>query len=188
MWIRLSEIPPQGVVVSSPTPAAQLGLGREEWWTDEPVRVQLVVTRDGDDILIDGEVAATLRFRCSRCLEECTYPVRTALHVTLAPAGPDAPEGHYQLNAADLEQAYYREGGVETNEVVREQLLLAIPMQVVCRPGCRGLCASCGRNLNEGPCECPGPPDSPWVEQLKRLATMTKEKKGRTDQHGKSKA
>lgn len=169
MWIRLSEISPQGVVVSSEAVLAQLGLAQEQWWADGPVRVQLLVTRDEEVILVDGEVSAALRFHCSRCLETCAYPVHAAVHVMLAPADPSPPEGHHQLSAADLEQLYYRNGGVETNEVVREQLLLSIPMQVVCRPECRGLCASCGRNLNEGPCGCPAPPASPWVEQLKRL-------------------
>ena len=186
MWIRLSEISPHGIPVSSSTPPAQLGLGREEWWADGPVRAELVVTRDDDVILMDGEVTASLRFRCSRCVEECALPVRTAVHLVLVPApdGRELPDGEHQLKAADLEQAYYRDGGLETNDVVLEHLLLSIPMRVVCRPGCRGLCVSCGRNLNDGPCDCPPPPDSPWVEQLKKVATVTKEKKGR--HHGKS--
>jgi uncharacterized protein len=168
MWIRLSDIPPQGVVVSTQTPLAQLGLGQEEWWAAGPVRVGLRVTREHELIMIDGDVGAPLRFHCSRCLRDCDAPLQLPVHLTLAPADAAVPEGHHQLQAADLEQWYYREGGVEINDVVREQLLLAIPMQVVCRPDCRGLCASCGRDLNEGPCGCPAPPDTPWVEQLKR--------------------
>jgi len=179
MWIRLSEISPQGVVVSQSTPLTQLGLSQEEWSADAPIRVDLVVNRDQDVILVDGDVTGTLRFRCSRCLEPCAQPVRLSVHQALAPAVDHPTEGHHQLNAADLEQWYYRDGGVETNDVVREQLLLAIPMRVVCRADCRGLCASCGRNLNEGACACPAPPSSSWVEQLKRVR-LESETKGRT--------
>jgi len=169
MWIRLSEISPHGVTVSSPVPLAQLGLADEAWWADGPVRVHLMVTREAEQILVDGDISATLRFHCSRCLQECPYPVSGAVHLSLAPEGGHGTlEGAHQLNAEDMEQLYYREGGFETNDIVREQLLLSIPMRVVCRPDCRGLCATCGKNLNEGPCGCPAPAASRLAEQLKR--------------------
>jgi uncharacterized protein len=169
MWIRLSEISPHGVTVSSPVPLTQLGLADEEWWTDGPVHVHLMVTREAEQILVDGDISATLLFHCSRCLQESAYPVSGAVHLFLAPAGGQAqPEGVYQLNAADMEQLYYQDGGVETNDIVREQLLLSIPMRVLCRPECLGLCATCGKNLNEGACGCPVPAASRLAEQLKR--------------------
>jgi len=169
MWIRLSEIAPQGVTVSSPVSLAQLGLAEEAWWTDGPVRQYLVVTREAEHIVVEGDISATLRFHCSRCLQECSYPVHGAVHLSLAPeGGTGAAEGAHQLNPEDLDQLYYREGGLETNEIVREQLLLSIPMRVVCRPDCRGLCATCGKHLNDGPCGCPAPAASRLAEQLKR--------------------
>ncbi len=168
MWIRLSEIPPHGVVVSSQTPLKQLGLVQEEWWAAGPLRVQLLVTRDERLIMVDGDVGVALQFHCSRCLKECSYPMQVPVHIALVPEGEEAAESRSQLHAADLEQLYYRDDGVETNDVVREQLLLAVPMRVVCRPECRGLCASCGRDLNEGACGCQESPAAPWVEQLKR--------------------
>jgi uncharacterized metal-binding protein YceD (DUF177 family) len=174
MWIRLSEISPHGVTVASPVPLAQLGLGDETWWTDGPVRVHLMVTRETEHILVDGDVSAMVKIPCSRCLEECDYPVSGAVHLTLAPAGEDAAqEGARQLNAEELEQLYYREGGFETNDIVREQLLLSIPMRVLCRSDCRGLCPTCGKNLNEGPCGCPAPAASRLAEQLKRWRSGT---------------
>lgn len=171
MRIRLSDISPQGVTVASPVPLAQLGLAEEEWWTDEPVRVHLLVTRESELILIDGDISASLRFHCSRCLQECVYAVNGAVHLTLMPAdaeGDAQSERARQLQADELEQLYYQDGGVETNDVVREQLMLSIPMRVVCRQECLGLCASCGKNLNEGPCGCPAPAASKLAEQLKR--------------------
>jgi uncharacterized protein len=169
MWIRLSEISPHGVTVSSPVSLAQLGLADEEWRTEGPVRMHLLVTREAEQIVVQGDVSATLRIPCSRCLQECTYPVNGTVLLSLAPEGGiGASEGAQQLTAEDLEQLSYREGGFETNEIVREQLLLSIPMRVVCRPDCRGLCATCGKNLNEGPCGCPEPAPSRLAEQLKR--------------------
>ncbi len=169
MWIRLSEILTHGVTVSSPVPLAQLGLANETWWTDGPVRVNLIVTRESEVILVDGDISAALRFPCSRCLKECTYAVNSAVHVSLVPADEDEKsDGAHQLQADELEQLYYREGGVETDDMVRDQLLLSIPMRVLCRPDCRGLCASCGKNLNEGSCGCPPPAASRLAEQLKQ--------------------
>jgi len=169
MWIRLSEISPHGVTVSSPVRLEQLGLAGEPWWTDGPVHVHLMVNREAEHILVDGDISASLKFHCSRCLQECVCDVNSAVHLSLAPAGESGlSESAHQLNAEDLEQLYYREGGFETNDVVREQLLLSIPMRVLCRSDCRGLCGSCGKNLNEGPCGCPPPAASPLAEQLKR--------------------
>jgi uncharacterized protein len=169
MWIRLSEISPKGVLVSDQTPLAKLGLEQEDWRAEGPVRVDLRVTRDEEIIMVDGQISAPLRVACSRCVEECAYPVSASLHLFLAPADDDRPEGVHQLHADELEQLYYRQGGLETNDVVREQLLLAIPMRVLCRPACRGLCPSCGHNLNEGSCDCPPPANEPRGLQLKRL-------------------
>ncbi|HTP42447.1 MAG TPA: DUF177 domain-containing protein [Nitrospiria bacterium] len=169
MWIRLSEISPHGVAVSTPVSLEQLGLANEAWRTDGPVRMHLMVTREAELIVVGGDVSATLRIPCSRCLQECTYPVNGTVQLSLAPEGArGSVEGAHQLTEEDLEQLYYREGGFETNDIVREQLLLSIPMRVVCRPECRGLCATCGKNLNEGPCGCPEPAPSRLAEQLKR--------------------
>ena len=169
MWIRLSEISPAGLPVTVETPLEQLGLDHEEWTAAGPATVRLRVTRDDDLIMVDGEISARLQFECSRCLSSSLYPMTVPVHITLSPAGSGKSEGVYQLQAGDLEQLLYHDDGIEMNDVVREQLLLALPMQVLCRPDCRGLCPSCGQNLNERACQCTTTVETPLAAQLKRF-------------------
>jgi uncharacterized protein len=59
---------------------------------------------------------------------------------------------------------------LELGEMVREELILAVPPYVLCREDCRGLCPQCGNDLNEGPCSCSPEPDPRWakLEALKQ--------------------
>ena len=71
----------------------------------------------------------------------------------------------------ESEIGYYEGEGLVLEDVLREQLLLAVPMRVVCREDCKGLCPQCGSNLNTGKCECPpGPSDVRWagLKELKK--------------------
>ncbi len=57
---------------------------------------------------------------------------------------------------------------IDLSESVRQYSLLALPMKTLCWEGCAGLCPSCGRNLNLGPCGCP------WMALDPRLAPLAK--------------
>ncbi len=115
-------------------------------------KVRLVRTKNGALMSMTGQTS--LRVACSRCLEPVAVPttlgfeeefVQTVDIITGAPLdGPkDDPalliDGHHDLHLADL---------------IREYLLLAVPMHALCRDDCKGLCPHCGRNLNNGPCGC----------------------------------
>lgn len=112
---------------------------------DGPIRYDLRVENAGGELVVRGEVEAPLRLRCSRCAQFFSTTVRVSsfLH---AYEWSEHPE---QLDvSAD----------------VREDILLEIPGFPLCADGCKGLCAQCGRNLNEGDCGCatPGEAFSPW--------------------------
>jgi len=61
------------------------------------------------------------------------------------------------LTDAEAEIGYYQGEGLLLEEAVREQVLLALPLKMICREDCKGLCPQCGQNLNEGPCSCTAP-------------------------------
>jgi uncharacterized protein len=59
---------------------------------------------------------------------------------------------------------------IDLRDAVEEALILALPMKVLCRPDCQGLCPRCGRELEEGPCECPEEEiNERWAEFRKLL-------------------
>jgi uncharacterized protein len=61
------------------------------------------------------------------------------------------------------------EGWLDLRKPLREQILLAMPMHLLCRPDCKGLCPNCGQNLNEGPCQCSTENIDPRLAVLKKL-------------------
>jgi len=103
-----------------------------------------------------------LRAECRRCLSPVEVPMVESVGVVLS-TDPHASEseGFYLLPP--------RAQDVDLTEPLREEFLLALPHFVECRPDCKGLCPSCGANLNEGPCGCGRASDSRW-DALRALA------------------
>lgn len=110
------------------------------------IHYDLTVTRAGDELVVQGAVAAPLSLRCSRCAQFFSTTVRVSsfLHAYESAKHPEF---------------------LDVSDDVREDLLLEIPGFPLCRDGCRGLCAQCGQDLNESPCGCapPEPEASPWA-------------------------
>jgi len=99
---------------------------------------------------IEGEVALD----CRRCLTETTADVRDEVHLIFAEEGdPDDPDVYViEPDAREL----------DLRPAVREQWLLDAPAFAVCRPDCKGLCPTCGTDLNAGACDCTPVVHSAW--------------------------
>ncbi len=110
----------------------------------------------------------TVRTECRRCLASVELPVSESRGLVFA-ADEETPDGEgcYTIPA--------RERFVDLTLALREELLLAVPRFVECRPDCKGLCPRCGANLNDGPCGCPPGSDPRW-DALKGLTRATTRK------------
>jgi uncharacterized protein len=73
------------------------------------------------------------------------------------PLGSDAGRDELSVTDAEAEIGYYQGEGLLLEDAVREQVLLALPLKMICREDCKGLCPQCGKNLNEGDCSCTAP-------------------------------
>ena len=115
-----------------------LDMGRVEPLLDFRLLLESLV----EGVLVTGEVRGTLRLACIRCLREFERPLEVSLSEVLAYEGQPGAEEGYQISAdrADLEP------------LVRDTVLLAMPLNPVCRPDCKGLCPRCGADRNEGDC------------------------------------
>lgn len=103
-----------------------------------------------------------LKAECRRCLTPVDVPVSERAGLVFT-TDPDAGEGEgYYLVPARAQE-------IDLREALREELLLAVPQFVECRPDCKGLCPTCGTNLNEGPCGCAKAQDPRW-DALRALA------------------
>lgn len=116
----------------------------------------------GEGMRLHGHLRAEVAPACARCLEPIAMVVERDLDLLYQPEAVIGESGEAEIHAADTEVAFFSGSGVDAADVAREQVLLALPMQPLCRPECRGLCARCGANLNSGPCGCPPLADERW--------------------------
>jgi len=121
------------------------------------------------DIRLKGKLETTLEVACARCLDAVVLPVKRSFELLYRPLGTDA--GHEELSVTDAEAeiGYYQGEGLLLEDVLREQVLLAVPLKTVCREECKGLCPLCGRNLNDGACSCEQNEEDPRWAALKEI-------------------
>jgi uncharacterized protein len=137
-------------------------------------RAQLVEEHHGKrtiikDIRVNGDLATTLELPCARCLDPVAQNVSRQFDLLYRPLGTDAGNEELSVTAAEAEISYYQGEGLLLEDVLREQVLLAVPLKVVCREDCKGLCAACGRNRNTEPCSCAPSVGDPRWSALKEI-------------------
>jgi uncharacterized protein len=112
--------------------------------------------------------ATRIRAECRRCLVRVELPVAESRALIFS-ADKETPEGDGCYAISE------RSPVLDLADAVREEVLLAMPQFVECRPDCKGLCARCGANLNDGPCDCPPPSDPRW-DALRALTQANPQK------------
>ncbi len=129
--------------------------------------VRLMHTQGG--VLVQGRLHAQAALSCSRCLEPVAVPVDVELEEIFTPT-IDVLTGR-PLSSEEEDRALWIDDRhlLDLREVLRQDVLLALPMHVLCREECRGLCPVCGQNLNQGSCGCTPEPDTRWSALLDLL-------------------
>jgi uncharacterized protein len=99
---------------------------------------------------------------CDRCLETVAIPVQNHFDLVYFPA-TESEGGEDEVAASAIDVGFYEGNGLALNDVLREVVLLALPMQVVCTETCKGICPVCGENRNQRDCDCHPPAlDDRW--------------------------
>lgn len=134
---------------------------------DEPVIAEGTVLNQAGVLQMVGTVSTTLHGICDRCAGSFTrrvsFPLRAILVTELANE-QDADEWTFLLtnDCADLD------------DIITSTFVLNMDTKLLCKPDCKGLCCRCGRNLNNGPCDCQ-PEVDPRLAVLKQLLTKKQE-------------
>lgn len=151
-----------------------------------------------EGVRLTGRGHVDLQAPCARCLAPAPVSVDVDVAMTLFPAGaprrparpaaaeeapaaapkrsrkrarpePEPDEGRVGLLDDDLETGTYAQGEVDVAQILREQVLLEIPISLLCRPDCKGLCQTCGADLNATTCNCAPPQGDPRLAALSRI-------------------
>jgi uncharacterized protein len=117
------------------------------------VRVSGHASRRRDEVTLRGSIDTAVELRCDRCLAPVAQPVKIDFKAELGANDPDAPETT-GLHDDDMDFSIYEGEAINLDEIIREQILLALPARQLCSEDCKGLCATCGANLNEQTCGC----------------------------------
>lgn len=120
------------------------------------IAVSCSVRRMKETVFVEGTADTTVEAPCSRCLAMTTLPVHASFKYTFSPP-PDRPQEEWELNAEDLDFAYYEEDTIDLDMLIFEQILLQIPIKPLCTDACKGLCPHCGTNRNVSHCQCQAP-------------------------------
>ena len=120
-----------------------------------PVEIQAKITKMGDDVLAQAELSTRVEHECSRCLTKMATPLETSLEILYMPARRSYAEARTTIpSQGDRAVSFYEEDMIDMTDDIAESITMALSMKPLCRPECRGICAHCGQNLNEGPCGC----------------------------------
>jgi len=149
-----------------------------------PVELTMVVHKDADRYRLVGQVRGQLELACSRCLEPFAMTFEPAFDLRYLPQhlnvgghrdAADEDEDHEDEDGAatggevgdgDLTTSFYGDDQIDLVQLIREQMFLAMPMKPLHSDDCRGLCPTCGANLNETTCDC----RTEWIDP--RLAPL----------------
>lgn len=159
--VRLREIPAgEGlrldvdVDLAADAPTAKLEL-----------RAEVAVTKSNDQVLARGTLRGSAVLVCSRCAGDTTVVIESPFQILFVPTpAEDATDEEVELTEDQMDIASYDGEEIDLTETLREELLLALPYAPLCREDCKGLCATCGKELNDGPCTCtPQPVVDRWA-------------------------
>jgi uncharacterized protein len=117
------------------------------------VDVDCLITKTSTTVFIKGKLAAIINSPCSRCLEDVSVPISGDFTYTLVPAKAETRED-LELTAEELETSYYEGDFIDLTSIICEQIILQIPIKILCQEECRGLCPHCGNNFNTSSCNC----------------------------------
>ncbi|WP_164019392.1 YceD family protein [Pyxidicoccus trucidator] len=196
MLVKIEQIKETGLQLNEPIGLNLLGevLGGDGSGEDTgfrataPSTLKASLKKVSGGVLLEGQFTANVTSQCKRCLTDVELKVPVAFTLNLVPKslvrGDDYLKddesvmekkersqgevgGSFELEDAD--QEVFDGKVINLDPIVREQLLLALPMGTVCREDCKGLCPQCGINRNEAKCTCETKPVDPRMAPLKNI-------------------
>ena len=151
-----------------------LGATTDDYRIVAPVSLAFEIHKDKQQFRLAGRVKTTLELPCGRCLEPFEWPVDAEFDLRYlphtAPAAVQAKAaGEHEVEDDDLTTTFYENDQIDLGQLIQEQFYLSLPMKPLHRDDCKGLCPSCGANLNETTCDCQSGWEDPRLAPLKAL-------------------
>jgi uncharacterized protein len=153
MRIELEKAEEPGGRFSETYKAGDLAFDESELRLIEPVRVKGQTRRKSGQLEITGELQTRVSIPCGRCLKEVELPIDVEFAERFAGTVSWRNEEQHELSREDLDLGLVDEA-IELDDLVKEEILLAVPGQVLCNENCKGICPNCGADRNLTDCGC----------------------------------
>lgn len=151
MGIKINEIPQEGLTFELSRSVDLFDQGS----SSTPFTAALSIRPVGGGVFhLTGSVQATAEIECSRCLTRFPQAVAAEINFDLAPAKIISEEAEHELERAELDTEFYQGEEIDPDAIIKEQILLALPMVPLHSPDCKGLCPVCGTDRNLAECGC----------------------------------
>jgi uncharacterized protein len=121
------------------------------------------------DIRLKGSYSGAFKVPCARCVDPVDISLAAEFDLIFRPVGADSESSERSISAQETEIGYYQGDSLLLEDVLREQVLLSLPVRTLCKPDCKGLCPRCGTNRNLEACSCEEASSDPRWEALAGL-------------------
>jgi uncharacterized protein len=102
-----------------------------------------------EDIILKGGFTTEINLKCDRCLEDFVFPIDDNFFYTLLHRDKE-----HENEEAEPDVLYFSGNNIHFLDIIHEQIILQIPLKIVCSDDCKGFCPDCGKNLNIEKCDC----------------------------------
>jgi uncharacterized protein len=173
MFLSIKEMEVRKVRFDETFPPGEIDFSGAEVRQTAPLHAEgvaeLLANTDGE-VRIKGHLTVTLESECDRCLAQAQFPLDTAFDLFYRPSDSIAAQEEVAIDEGEAEIGFYEGAGMELEDILREQIMLLLPMQRVCSAECKGICPVCGRNRNEFACDCRAVPAEERWSALRKLS------------------
>jgi uncharacterized protein len=169
MRIELDKLEQTGNSFAHVYAPEEIVLDEEHVRLTEPPDVSVRVRQSGREVSLRGKITARAEVDCDRCLKAVSVPVEAEFDVTYVPEEDYRASDAAELQEEDLSVSVFDGETIDVDELVREQLLLALPARALCGDECKGLCPVCGSDRNSNPCDCESKEIDPRWAGLEKL-------------------
>ncbi|MCX6345837.1 MAG: DUF177 domain-containing protein [Armatimonadetes bacterium] len=122
----------------------------------KPIKGEVVFSNAAKHIVVRGHFTTEIEVVCARCLNPYKMDISLPIEEEMLIAGhlPETTEAEAQL-PEDAKEPLFEDNILNLTELLRQYIIVAVPIKPLCDEECKGLCSQCGQNLNQEPCNCP---------------------------------
>lgn len=174
-YVDLAKLPSEGRHLERTIHSNAWKICEQDWESRGDLSFNVFIRGTPHKTVAEGRFSAGITAYCHRCLKGIDLDLNRNFHLTYLPPDQERFEKEeVALTNDELEVAYLDQTLLPIHEMIREQIYLSVPMKLLCRADCRGLCPHCGADLNAVECECAMEPVDPRWASLKEIANNKK--------------